>query len=60
MGQSIARQSDMHSHGGQIIQGSPDVFVNGERAARQLDQAMCSTHGMVQIIQGSPDSFASD
>lgn len=47
----------MHSDGGQIIQGSPDVFVNGEKAARQSDQAMCPTHGMVQIVQGSSTVF---
>jgi uncharacterized Zn-binding protein involved in type VI secretion len=50
---NIARQGDMHSHGGTIIGGSPDTYVNGQRVARQTDMAMCPTHGMVQIIQGS-------
>jgi uncharacterized Zn-binding protein involved in type VI secretion len=48
-----ARQTDMHSHGGQIISGSPDVYTNGLRNARLTDIAYCPQHGMVQIIGGS-------
>lgn len=55
---NIARQGDLHSHGGQIITGSPDTFVNGARVARLTDLAMCPQHGAVQIIQGSATVYA--
>lgn len=58
MGVNVARQGDLHSHGGQIITGSPDVYVNGERAARLTDLAMCPQHGVVEIIQGSATVYA--
>jgi uncharacterized Zn-binding protein involved in type VI secretion len=48
-----ARQTDLHSHGGYIVSGSPDVYTNGLRDARQTDMCMCPIHGMVQIINGS-------
>ncbi len=43
----------MHSHGGQIITASPDVYSNGLGNARQTDMCFCPQHGMVQIITGS-------
>jgi uncharacterized Zn-binding protein involved in type VI secretion len=54
----VARQNDMHSHGGYIVNGSPDTFANGLPVARQGDMAMCSQHGMVQIITASSTVFA--
>ena len=39
--------------GGPIIQGSPDVSVGGNSAARQGD----ITKGVGPIVQGSPDVF---
>jgi uncharacterized Zn-binding protein involved in type VI secretion len=55
---SVARQGDLHSHGGVIIGGSPDTYANGERVARQTDIAQCPIHGMVQIIGGSSSVYA--
>jgi uncharacterized Zn-binding protein involved in type VI secretion len=48
-----ARQLDMHSHGGYILSGSPDVYTNGLQTARLTDLCMCPQHGIVSIIQGS-------
>jgi uncharacterized Zn-binding protein involved in type VI secretion len=55
---NVARQGDMHSHGGTLITGSPDTYANGQRVCRQTDQAMCPQHGMVEIIQGSATVYA--
>lgn len=55
---NVARQGDLHSHGGQIVTGSPDTYANGQRFARMTDICMCPIHGMVQIIQGSATVYA--
>lgn len=51
----IARRTDPISHGGQIIEGSPDTITNGLETARKGDAVMCAIHGLVAIADGSPD-----
>ena len=41
------------SHGGSVIEGSPNVFVNGKAIARLGDAASCSLHGLTQISSAS-------
>lgn len=57
-----ARQGDMHTcpahqgdnphTGGPIIEGSPDVFIEGKPAARVGDKAMCRVGGPDSIVEG--------
>lgn len=56
MGQN-ARMLDMHSHGGYILIGSPDTYIDGLQQARLGDQCVCPLHGMVTIINGSASSY---
>lgn len=53
MAQPIARIGDPHSHGGQIVTGSPDTRVNGLAIARVGDWASCPHHGMQPIVTGA-------
>lgn len=55
---NIARITDEGSHGGMIVTGSPDTFVNGLACARIGDTYDCAQHGPNPIVTGSPDSFA--
>lgn len=48
-----ARLGDTISHGGSIIQASPDVTCNGIKVARQGDAVMCVIHGLQSIAKGS-------
>lgn len=41
------------SHGGNVIEGSPNVTVNGKLVARVGDAAICSKHGLTSISSGS-------
>lgn len=54
----VARITDRGSHGGRIITGSPDVFVNQLNVARIGDTYDCAIHGPNPIVTGSPDTFA--
>lgn len=51
--QPIARRGDELSHGGQIVEGSPTVYVDGRPVARVEDRAQCSQHGPVTIVDGN-------
>lgn len=51
---AVARKGDSIDHGGQIIQGSPNLNVNGKPCARVGDQVQCTIHGLVTITTGSP------
>ena len=48
-----ARVGDAISHGGVIIAGSPNVFVEGPPSARMGDAVMCANHGSQVIVSGS-------
>lgn len=47
-----ARKGDPHSHGGTIIEGSPDHTTNGIPTARLNDKAICPIHG-IQVISSA-------
>lgn len=49
-----ARIGDTHSHGGVIIEGSPNFNVNGIPSSRVGDKVWCPIHGIVAIATGSP------
>jgi uncharacterized Zn-binding protein involved in type VI secretion len=55
--QPAARVDDTHKcdkHGGdKIIEGSPNIFINGKPAARVGDHAMCKTGEKTKIKSGS-------
>jgi uncharacterized Zn-binding protein involved in type VI secretion len=48
----VARLNDTISHGGTIVEASPDVKVNGRGVARLGDSVNCSQHGS-QTITGA-------
>lgn len=48
-----SRITDLISHGGSIIEGSHNVFVNALNIARVGDLCICSIHGLVSIATGS-------
>lgn len=50
---SVARVGDSISHGGGIIQGSPNVFTNGIPTARLGDAVECAIHGLQTITSAS-------
>lgn len=52
-GQPAARLGDGLSHGGTIVQASPNVTVSGKLVARQGDQCVCARHGPVTIVNAS-------
>ena len=54
MSKNEARLGDKTDHGGTIITGSPNTFVNGIPAARVTDKHMCPIHGLNMIIEGAP------
>lgn len=64
MANPAARLGDMHTcpaydgkkpHvGGPIIEGSPDVLIEGKPAARVGDKAQCRAGGPDTIVQGVP------
>ena len=51
------RKGDTGSHGGEIITGSGNVFVEGKEAARKGDIYACPRHGPNQIVEGSSDTI---
>lgn len=54
---AAARKGDPISHGGEILDGSGNVFVNGVPKARKTDPVFCVIHGIQSVVQGSPDVF---
>jgi uncharacterized Zn-binding protein involved in type VI secretion len=56
----VARLGDTGTHGGAIITGSPDVFVNNIPVARVTDTYACPIHGPNPIIKGSTRLFANN
>ncbi|OYW56783.1 MAG: hypothetical protein B7Y80_01485 [Hyphomicrobium sp. 32-62-53] len=53
----LARKGDPGSHGGVIIEGSPDTEWNSIPAARVGDLYGCPIHGPNPIVEGSPDVY---
>ena len=51
----VARIGDTLSHGGNVIQGSPNWRCNGIPIARVTDAVLCAIHGAQTITTGSPD-----
>jgi uncharacterized Zn-binding protein involved in type VI secretion len=49
----IARRGDTGTHGGTIVTGSPNVFVNDRPIARVTDIYLCPIHGPNPIVKGS-------
>jgi uncharacterized Zn-binding protein involved in type VI secretion len=49
----VARITDTISHGGAIIEGSPNDYTNGLNTARVGDAVVCAIHGLVAIKTGS-------
>jgi uncharacterized Zn-binding protein involved in type VI secretion len=49
----IARIGDLGSHGGAIVSGSHNTFVNGIPIARVGDTYACPIHGPNPIVRGS-------
>lgn len=51
---AAARRGDLISHGGEIIEGSPDHATNSIPTARKDDAVICVIHGLQKIAAGSP------
>lgn len=49
----VARITDTISHGGQIIEGSPNTFANSLKIARLGDHVQCAIHGLQTITSAS-------
>lgn len=49
----VARQGDGHTHGGAVMEGSPNVQANGLPVARVGDRVHCNQHGTQTIVAGS-------
>lgn len=58
MTRPVIRQGDSGSHGGTVINGSPDTTVNSIPVARVGDTYACPIHGNNPITTGSPDTTA--
>lgn len=64
MAKPAARKGDMHTcpayegtkphKGGPILEGSPDVLIEGMAAARVGDKAQCEVGGPDTIVEGAP------
>ena len=52
-----ARETDLTTHGGVIVEGSPDVFIGWLPAARLLDKHVCPLHGPGPITESSATVF---
>lgn len=52
-----ARVGDEISHGGNIVAGSPNVFINGPASARVGDAVLCDIHGSQTVASGSTTVF---
>lgn len=46
-------EGDGHSHGGQVLSGSPNSRIKGRAIARLNDPAMCEIHGPTHISKVS-------
>lgn len=55
MGTPICHPGSALSHGGAVIQGSPNYTTKGIPVSRVGDAAICAIHGPVVISSGSPD-----
>lgn len=53
MGRRVARITDQISHGGSIVEGSPNVITNGLNTARLNDRVVCMIHGPQVIATAS-------
>lgn len=53
MAAKVARINDEISHGGFIIEGSPNVEVNSRKVARLGDDVICNVHGPQIITSAS-------
>lgn len=58
MAERVARLRDLISHGGEIIEASPNNWANGRMVARLNDRVNCSIHGLQRIVQASERVFA--
>lgn len=54
---NAARLGDTISHGGAIVEGSPNTVDNGIPVARLGDAVICDIHGGQVISSASPDCF---
>jgi uncharacterized Zn-binding protein involved in type VI secretion len=54
MSRPLVRLGDASSHGGMVMTGSPNVFVDGKPVARLGDKVSCPIHGDTVINSGSP------
>lgn len=52
-----ARKGDLTSHGGVLVEGSPDVTIGGMPAARLMDKHVCPLHGPGPVTQTSLTVF---
>lgn len=48
-----------HHNGGPLVQGSPNVFVNGKNLSRVADQLQCGS-STDAVAQGSPTVFVNN
>lgn len=58
--QPVARLGDAISHGGTIVQGSPNFFCDGRPVARLGDTVICALHGPQKIVSASGKVFANN
>ena len=47
---AVARQGDTSSHGGAILNGSPNLNADGKAVARIGDTLQCPSHGPQPIV----------
>jgi len=52
-----ARKGDLTTHGGVLVEGSPDVTIGGMAAARLMDKHVCPLHGPGPVTQTSLTVF---
>lgn len=52
-----ARKGDLTTHGGVLVEGSPDVTIGGMPAARLMDKHVCPLHGPGPVTQTSLTVF---
>lgn len=53
MAKGVARINDTITHGGNIIEGSPNSECNSRKIARLGDKVMCIIHGLQTITSAS-------
>ncbi|QJE02485.1 PAAR domain-containing protein [Massilia forsythiae] len=57
MNRALIRVGDPTSHGGKVLEGSPNFIVDGKPVARLGDKASCPIHGDTAIDSGSKHYF---